>query len=239
MRASSSRELRVFSRRRWPHSRRQRPGHGVGVGSEASFGPSCRHYLLHLLHSRPRGWIGGAPARSRQLYGNPLLGRERMVEHVVYVLVPDREQVLVVKDVGESRETVEIVGGLLIAPPVGAPVLGVPLELTGPQRGIVGIGHGLGMTGEAVPLPLKHFEQPALRFDVGYQPLLEYGMRGCGHICGLYGGSIGFTASEQHAAQDGKDESQSFHISINYAVPGYTPLSQAREASPSGRRSVR
>ena len=63
--------------------------------------------------------------------------------------------------IAQAQEPVGIISRLLIAPPVLAmfPLAG---NLPGPEAGIIGIGHGLGMAGQAAALTLQHRPEPAL-----------------------------------------------------------------------------
>ena len=118
----------------------------------------------------------------RRIRRRAFLERERVVQDIVDILLPYIEEFLVIQQETQTGQTVEVVGGLLETPPVGAAGLGVTLKLAGPEDGVVRISHGLRMTGQTVALTLQDFLEPALRLDLVDHAFGESSIRGCRDI---------------------------------------------------------
>ena len=101
-----------------------------------------------------------------------------MVEDIVHVGLSLGHEPVVAKDIAQFAEAVHIIGGLLEAPPVGAPVMRVlaHLEIAGPAATVERIGHRFRMTRETVFLSLQDFPDPALWGDVGDKSFRESGI---------------------------------------------------------------
>ena len=78
--------------------------------------------------------LSAAAAESllRRVRRRAFLCREGMVQDIVYVLLPDVQELPVIEQESQAGEAVEVVGGLLEAPPVGSAGFGVPLQLACP-----------------------------------------------------------------------------------------------------------
>ena len=174
----------------------ERPAHRLALTAEAAFGTTGGGNDLAPFHLRPPAGLAllgagvvGDLGRQAEETGKALvvrgfvkhiarLRRQRVVQDVVHVGLALGLELRVFENVSQPGEAVHVVGGLLEAPPVGTPVVGVlaHLEVAGPAAAVERIRHRLRMARQAVLLPLQDLPDPAFGRDVIDQAFGENGI---------------------------------------------------------------
>ena len=121
------------------------------------------------LHGSPEDGLRPQTADDRR--AEPSV-RLRMVQRVLHALLALLDEFLVVEEVAQPEQSVGVVGGLFVSPPV-LPVVAVARYLARPEACVVGVGERVGMSCQPRLLPLEELQQPALRLDVGNKALLK------------------------------------------------------------------
>ena len=129
-----------------------------------------------IIHIRVRGNLGHKVLHCSQfLLARCLsrLERQRIGQHVFQIFLPDCQELAVISYISQPGQAVQIICRLLETPPVGSPALGIAFDFSGPERAVVRIVHCFRMARKPLPLASESLLQPALRGNVGNEPLGE------------------------------------------------------------------